>query len=1093
MDSQDTNFRAIVAGAGKRLKLSSLLFGLYWWLAACLGLWLGLFIFDNLLNLPAGLRLPLAVGGAAFSVLGFFRRVCLPAAQKQTLERTAIMLEQRYGVPDNLLINALQFQEQKLRPEEQTFARHTITDSTRFVSRIRLGDLWDWNRLGLWGAAALGVLVLWGFYVFFFPRQFTSVTARYLRPLGDVPPASGLVLKLTPASDVTIAEGENLEVGLEIGAQHGRTPTKPPVIAWQEKADFVQPISPGGEQAAMSPKQNSLSTYLHTFANVQIPFAFRVFAGDDFTKSIQVKVRPRPRIIDSLYRLTPPAYTGLRVQTSPGPPAPIAGLPGSTVEILLNVEPALKSLVWNETGRSMPFKLNGDRWTVFTAITNPGTYQVTTSGPSPDKPLLIAQGDIRRLTDNPPEIEFLTDDRNRFVQFGSAVKLELQARDDFGIQAITIEARPAEQERGGTVLKKWTYFGPPGNPGPLKESFSFEIDPREFSSGATYCLEAFARDYSPDGAPGRSRPILLRIKSPEELAVADDDPLAAAFASLKNAVARQEKAEHLAGNLKTYLAEAAQKKTVADHRQAARTQQQAANDSAKETLGLFRQKTEGKSYATALSPVVEKEMPDVLDALAKLKPDQGLALAPELAAIEKQQAQILIELLNLLGKLAEQSQQQDKLNVAAKEPAGTPTVRPEDKAKEALDELKHFTSEEQKLIDRSKTFADKLPQDLTVKEEELLGELTREEAKWSKFFEEKLTDFSKLPLQDFGDTSLAQEFNSVFQEIQQAEKALSEKKVELAVPHEQSGLENAKDLIHNLERWLADTPDHIKWNTEEPLMPADVAMAELPSELEDIVGDLIDKETEMTPAVEDVTSSWMDSPDKGAGWDAMDGPISSMSAKGVTGNLLPNQQEIGGRSGEGRSGRSHGQMVADTAEGKGGRETPTRLTPSPFEPGAVKDSSKEGLGGATGGGKLSGGGEEGLRGPTSTAANQRLPRLAERQAKIRQQAEELALRLRRIHVPTGDLEVSINAMSRFEESARKNDGLNVRRAFSRALDALGEAKKVTKTEIGLQQEKVKLPTWMREEIRLGIQDGIPKGYEEMAGEYFRALAEGKTK
>ena len=119
----------------------------------------------------------------------------------------------------------------------------------------------------------------------------------------------------------------------------------------------------------------------------------------------------------------------------------------------------------------------------------------------------------------------------------------------------------------------------------------------------------------------------------------------------------------------------------------------------------------------------------------------------------------------------------------------------------------------------------------------------------------------------------------------------------------------------------------------------------------------------MTPDVEDVTSSWLDSLDKGAGWGAGDGPISDMSAKGVTGNLLPNQNEVGGRSGEGRTGRSHGQMVGDTAEGKGGRETPTRLDPEPFEQGSVKDTAKNDPGGATGGGKLSGFGAEGLRGP----------------------------------------------------------------------------------------------------------------------------------
>ena len=113
---------------------------------------------------------------------------------------------------------------------------------------------------------------------------------------------------------------------------------------------------------------------------------------------------------------------------------------------------------------------------------------------------------------------------------------------------------------------------------------------------------------------------------------------------------------------------------------------------------------------------------------------------------------------------------------------------------------------------------------------------------------------------------------------------------------------------------------------------------------------------------DDPSSTFMDSADKGAGWGADDGPISNMSAKGVTGNQLPNNMEIGGRSGEGRNGKSDGQMVGNTAVGKGGNETPTRMTATPFENGSVNDTSKDTRGGATGGGKLAGFGQEGLRG-----------------------------------------------------------------------------------------------------------------------------------
>ena len=56
-------------------------------------------------------------------------------------------------------------------------------------------------------------------------------------------------------------------------------------------------------------------------------------------------------------------------------------------------------------------------------------------------------------------------------------------------------------------------------------------------------------------------------------------------------------------------------------------------------------------------------------------------------------------------------------------------------------------------------------------------------------------------------------------------------------------------------------------------------MAELPGELQDIVGQLQEQEEDLFDEMEDVSSSTIDSLDKGAGWDAADGPISNNSAR----------------------------------------------------------------------------------------------------------------------------------------------------------------------------------------------------------------------
>ena len=1093
MNGTDPELQRLLSAAGQRLKFSAVLGGVCWSVAVCLGLWLALFAFDSLLNLPPALRFPLALGGAGFTLLSLTRRVLAPAFRRQTLERTALQLEDRYAIPDNLLINAVQFRCQPLRPEERPFADKTIVSSSAFMGRLRPSDLWGGGALAALGAAAAGVVLLWLLCLAVFPRQFVAAGARYLKPLGDTPPPGRLALRLTPAEDISVAEGEDLTVKVELEYLGGGTPVHAPTLTWQEGIEVVPPSPTGGNQAVMSALAGSRLSFAHAFPQIHAPFAFRVFAGESYTRSVQVKVRPVPRLREASFQVIPPEYTGARAQILPGPPSAVACLPGSTVGVSLAFDPPVKGAWWSDGGTSVPLKAKAGRWEGATIVTNAGVYEVRVPAQGAAQPLVVARGDVRLLADNAPEIDFVTDDRNRLVQYGETLKLELEARDDFGLQSIGLVARASDQDDSFTLLKKWTYLGPPGPTGPLRESWALAIDPRVFSGASTYYLEAWATDFRPGTQPARSRPILLRLKWESDLAVDADDPLATAFARLKETIARQQKANHLGANLRAYLDEAVQKRTVAQHRQSIAGEQSRARESGQQTLAALQGRPEGKGFATVLAPLVGTEMPAVLADLGRPAPSDRAGVASELAAIEERQARILAGLLSLLGQMADTHRGQPPTDSDAKPASPLAQASPEEQAKELLSDLQRFAADQERIVQKSRTLADKAPMDLTDKPEDVLGELAREEEQWAKFIEDKLNDLSKLPTQDFADASLARELNSVFQEIQMAANALAQKAVELAVPHEQSGLENARELMHNLERWLPDAPDNLKWSMEEPLAPTDVALAELPAELEDIVGDLLDKEESMTSEVEDVTSSWMDSADKGAGWDAMDGPISNMSAKGVTGNLLPNQQEIGGRAGEGRTGRSHGQFVSDSAEGKGGRQTPSRLTPSPFEQGSVKDADKQDRGGGTGGGKLSGFGAEGLRGPAPPRAGGALPRLADRQAKIRQEAEALALKLRRHRVPTGELESSVTAMKQVETAAQKSDGLAVRRAFNHAVSSLGQARTVIQADPTLKREQARLPGWMRSEIRSGVQDGVPKGYEEMAGEYFRALAEGRAR
>jgi hypothetical protein len=641
--------------------------------------------------------------------------------------------------------------------------------------------------------------------------------------------------------------------------------------------------------------------------------------------------------------------------------------------------------------------------------------------------------------------------------------------------------REAVDGSTGEPIKTWRLTGPPGGR-EARERIEVAIDPARFAPGKAYLIEAAARDFRPPaGQWGRSSPIVWRVRHPDDLRLPAGDARAAAFAALKQAIADEQRARAVAGNVAVNLDDLRRHGSVAGQLSAVVAAQAAAGETAKRALGLF---TAAKDDATlaSLRPLVEGAMGDVLGQAVALK--DGAGLGGGLATLTGRQDDLIARLVALLGRIAEQARPPEQ------RPSGDAGHEADRARVEALkDDLDRFIRDQERIIERSKSLADGGPADLTRDEQQILGELAREESAWAKFLEEKLTDFSKLPPQDFSDPSQSGEFNVVWQDIKAAANALDGKNIELAVPREQSGLELAKTLENNLEKWLSDTPDKIKWSMEEAQAPADVPVAELPKELEDIVGELMDQEEAMTDDVQDASSAWMDSIDKGAGWTAADGPISNMSAKGITGNVLPNQSEIGGRSGEGRNGRSSGQMVQDEAVGKGGQETPTRLTPSPFEQGSVKDSSTDDRGGATGGGKNSGFAQEGLRGPTPPPQLvQAMQRLSGKQAQIRQQAEAVQLQLKARHLPTGDLETAITAMRDVEAAARSGQAQAIRARHSQAVDALGDARGAIAGEARLQRERSHLPEQFRGQLMSGSAEGIPPGYEDMVGAYFRALA-----
>ncbi|MCC6125227.1 MAG: hypothetical protein IT426_09715 [Pirellulales bacterium] len=739
---------------------------------------------------------------------------------------------------------------------------------------------------------------------------------------------------------------------------------------------------------------------------------------------------------------------------------------------------------------------------------------------------------IQVAPDRPPMVELLKPPRGTTAAPGDELAVMIRGGDDYGIGRMKLEMKvPAvsSNERAEGIEKRAEGFipspnapEPPGDSsrqdkpaGSLDEAVKtvktwndfknetapvrqhrFKLNPEDIKNASTVLLRAVAADerslddWGLSLKPQEAASPWLEIKI-----VGAEEKNSAALADMENLrgavwkiFEKQVRARTVAGGM-AKTGQIAELAAVAGDMRTQQVDIQKSTDELAKSLAPSENE-ERRTIKRVLGGLAFGEMlvaVKLSDEIAKWKDATGKESLEKLLATQD-------AIIDTLRKLLEASRRAEEKMLAEmeKRPGGNLPDDVRQKLEQARDKLQKFLERQKKIIEASENLAKTPTEDFTEEQEQTLKGLAAAEDDWAKFMKELQTDLSKLPEQDFANASALKEAVEVQVELKMAADALTKKSVDIAVPLEQLGYERAEELVTNIEKWLPDSPDREKWSQEESLTDKDkeAPMAELPGELEDMIGELMEQEEDLFNEMEDVSSSAADSLDKGAGWDAMDGPISNMSAKGVTGNRLPNTSEIGGRSGEGRQGKSSGEFVGDEAVGKGGRNTPSRLTPDPVVKGQIKDHSKESVGGATGGGKESGQGGEGLEGPLPRSPGQRdLERLAGKQAALRNKAEGLDLQFQVNNFHQTDLKKMIETMSQVEMDLKAGRYQNALRQRPVLLEKMTNVKQYLSGEFQVRQDATaNLPADIQKEILGSMQDPSPQGWEELNRKYFERLS-----
>ncbi len=915
-----------------------------------------------------------------------------------------------------------------------------------------------------------------------------SAASRLLAPWKFTPSVGSVKIVSVSPGNAEVLVGESVEIAAEIENADG---------APHEAALFLTAEGESETKLPMTADKAFLKFRL-TVPSILKPCSYRLEIGDSQTQAYRIGVREKPTVesVEAVFHY--PAYLGRADETIRPASLDIEAPQYSVAELRLRTStPVARGHVQLGGERLLGrVEEDGRLLVVSLPLMKNGAYTVHLFNDVGHTDASPRQNRVSVIPDAAPTAELLKPARQSTASLGGELEVLARAGDDHGLGRLRLEMKIAKSEsdegeasEAVEVVKQWVDFA--GNSTTAVRRHVLPLKPDVVKPGQTVLLRAVAGDrrsidsgsihLKPQETAGAWHAVKIIALEEEQVAALKqfDDLRAAIFAILE----KQIRARTAGNNAKPQAVKLESNPSIAD----VRTRQ---IDIQKTTTDLSRSITPGdnKERRTIKRTLNGLAVGDMLEAVSQC--DVLMKIAGPTAKLTAAQDRIIDTLRKLLDVV--RRAEAEAMADMKKRPGGDLPDDARQKLEDIRAKLDKFLKQQKKIIEAGENLAKTPVEDFSKEQEELLKGMAAAEDEWAKFMKDLHSDLSKLPEQDFANSSMAKELVEIQTELKMAEDALLKKSVDIAVPLEQLGYEMAEELKTNLEKWLPDSPDREKWSQEESLTDKDkeAPMAELPGELEDLVGELMEEEEDLFDEMEDISSSAADSLDKGAGWDAVDGPISNMSAKGVTGNRLPNTSEIGGRAGEGRQGKSSGEFVGDEAVGKGGRKTPSRLTPDPVMKGQIKDHSKKSAGGATGGGKESGKGGEGLEGPVPRSPGPRdAERLAGRQAALRNKAESIDLRFQANRFHHTDLEKMIEAMSQVERDVKAGRYQNALRQRQVLADGLGNVKQYLEGEFEVRKDATtNLPADIQKNILGGMNDPSPAGWEELNRRYFERLS-----